>query len=57
MGSSVQHTSPKRILTYVAGFGLVLIAAAVVIRFLTSLAVIRSYDADFLDFPVRSPID
>jgi hypothetical protein len=47
----------KRMLTYVAGVGLVLIAAAVVMRFLTALAVLRAYDADLLHSPVGGPTD
>jgi hypothetical protein len=42
---------------FAGGVGLLLLAAAVVAHFVTSLAVIRSYDADFLDSPIRSPID
>jgi hypothetical protein len=55
--SAPGRVTAQHVLLFAAGVGLLLLAAAVAARFVTSLAVIRSYDADFLDSSIRSPID
>ena len=41
------RSATKQMLVGAAGVGLVLLVAAVVVRFVTVLAVIRAYEADF----------